>query len=187
MSDRRVKYTKNALKESLIALLGKKSIDRISIKEICEEADINRSTFYKHYADQYDLLRQIELEVLTNIKAHLSEYNFKEYEPESLQIMERIFEYVVENAKLCKVILGEHGDAAFQKEIMMLVQERSMEEWQGNNELDDETKEYSLLFGLNGGIGLVQKWLRADLQTPAKEIAQLIISLTYRGLSGFKR
>lgn len=187
-ADRRVKYTKMVLKESLIELLQEKSIDKISIKEICEKADINRSTFYKHYADQYDLLQRIERDLLVNINKHLSEYNFKEYEAESLQIMERIFEYIAENADLCKVILGEHGDVAFQKQIMMLVQQKSMEELQESGSmLDEETMEYSLLFGLNGGIGIVQKWLQSDLRKPVREIAEMMINLTYRGLSGLTK
>lgn len=54
--DRRVKFTKMFLKESLIDLLEEKSIFKITIKEICEKADINRATFYAHYSDQYNLL-----------------------------------------------------------------------------------------------------------------------------------
>jgi AcrR family transcriptional regulator len=64
--DRRVKYTKKVLKESLVEILEKKNIDKITIKEICEKADINRSTFYTHYYDQYDLLHQIENEYPRN-------------------------------------------------------------------------------------------------------------------------
>ena len=71
--DRRVKYTKMVLKESFINLLEKKEISQITIKEICEDADINRSTFYTHYTDQYDLLRKIENELLDNVSAHLAE------------------------------------------------------------------------------------------------------------------
>ena len=45
-ADRRVKYTKMVLRESLIKLLQKKSISRITVKELCEMADINRATFF---------------------------------------------------------------------------------------------------------------------------------------------
>ena len=51
MSDRRVKYTKMVLRNALIKLLETKPISRITIKEICEEADINRTTYYAHYTD----------------------------------------------------------------------------------------------------------------------------------------
>ncbi|MFA7674359.1 MAG: TetR family transcriptional regulator, partial [Clostridia bacterium] len=48
--DRRVRYTKMVLKESFINLLSKKGISNITIKQICEDADINRATFYTHYS-----------------------------------------------------------------------------------------------------------------------------------------
>ena len=75
--DRRVKYTKMVLKESLIDLLSQKDISAITIKQICEEADVNRTTFYTHYADQYDLLRQIEDELLQNLKAYITVFKQK--------------------------------------------------------------------------------------------------------------
>jgi AcrR family transcriptional regulator len=72
--DRRVIYTKMMLKESLINLLEKKDISKISVKEICKNADINRTTFYNHYNDQYDLMRKLENELIENIGIHLAKY-----------------------------------------------------------------------------------------------------------------
>lgn len=56
--DRRKRYTRKVLKESLISLLKDKPISSVTVKEICELADINRSTFYTHYNDQFDLLEK---------------------------------------------------------------------------------------------------------------------------------
>ncbi len=184
-NDRRTKYTKLMLRQSLVKLLQEKPISKISIKEICEGADINRSTFYAHYADQYDLLRQLVAETLQEINAYLDSYNFKEYEPESFQIMNRIFEYIVENAELCKVLLGENGDISLQKEIMMIVQRQGMKERKGIKAVDEATLEYLYLFGVNGSIGIVQKWLQSGLKQSAREMAELMIRLTYQGLSPF--
>jgi len=57
-TDRRVKYRKMVLRESLTKLMQEKPISRITIKELCEDADINRATFYSHYNDQFDLLKK---------------------------------------------------------------------------------------------------------------------------------
>ena len=54
--DRRVKYTKKVIKDTFLSLLEKKNISNISVKELCEMADINRGTFYRYYIDIYDLL-----------------------------------------------------------------------------------------------------------------------------------
>ena len=53
--DRRIRKSKKALQEALIRLLSKKSIGEITIKELTDEADVHRGTFYHHYADAMDL------------------------------------------------------------------------------------------------------------------------------------
>ena len=67
--DRRVKYTKNIIKESFVELLRKKDINKITVSELCEKADINRATFYRYYIDVYDLLEKIgqEKHIVINI------------------------------------------------------------------------------------------------------------------------
>ncbi|HCA30580.1 MAG TPA: TetR/AcrR family transcriptional regulator, partial [Ruminococcaceae bacterium] len=61
---RKTRYTRMVLQDSLLELMKNKPISKITIKELCETADINRTTFYAHYRDQYDLLRTIEGETL---------------------------------------------------------------------------------------------------------------------------
>ena len=71
MPDRRVKYTLLALRSSLLELMRKKDISRITVKELCERADVNRGTFYAHYASPVDLLEQIERELLEEVLSSL--------------------------------------------------------------------------------------------------------------------
>jgi len=58
--DRRVRKTKAQLREGLARLMQQKSIKEISVKELVDEVDINRSTFYLHYTDIYQMLQKIE-------------------------------------------------------------------------------------------------------------------------------
>ncbi len=88
MVDRRKKYTRMVLREALMDLLKEKTITAVTVKEICELADINRSTFYSHYFDQYDLLSKISEEVVADMYETLNEYSFKKNE-EALQMTEK--------------------------------------------------------------------------------------------------
>ena len=63
-SDARVRYTKIRIKEAFFELLEEKDFQKISVTCLCERAEINRATFYKHYLDIYDLLEKIEDEIL---------------------------------------------------------------------------------------------------------------------------
>lgn len=176
--DRRVKYTKMVLKESFIKLLEKKDISQISIKEICEDADINRATFYAHYSDQYDLLRKIENELFDNINAHLAEFDQKNNNMNAVLLAENIFEYLKENAKLCKLLLSERGDFNFQKQVMMLVYDIIIAELTDNNMITKEDAEYVYSFTITGCVGIVQKWLDEDMKKSAHYMAEMVIKLT---------
>jgi AcrR family transcriptional regulator len=177
--DRRVKYTKMVLKDSFIKLLEKKDISQISIKEVCEDADINRATFYAHYNDQYDLLRKIENELLDNINAHLAEFDqINNNNMNAVLTAEKIFEYIKENARLCKLLLSERGDISFQKQIMMLVYDKIITELTDNNKITKEDAEYVYSFTITGCVGIVQKWLDDDMKKSAHFMAEIVIKLT---------
>ena len=57
--DMRTKRTKKALKKALTVLMINESIEKISVTDICNEAEINRVTFYTHYNDKYELLSEL--------------------------------------------------------------------------------------------------------------------------------
>lgn len=62
-NDHRVRVTKMLIRRAFTGLLSIKPIQSISIKELCEQAGINRGTFYTHYQDIYDLLADVENEM----------------------------------------------------------------------------------------------------------------------------
>ena len=63
-TDARVIYTKRVLREALFDSLKTKSINHVRVKEICDKAGLNRATFYKHYRDCYDMIEQLQKELL---------------------------------------------------------------------------------------------------------------------------
>lgn len=184
-TNRKVKYTKMVLKESFIKLLKEKPISRITVTEICEKADINRATFYAHYNDPYDLLKHIEQELVDDINRYLENYSFHESNPESLQLMEKIFEYIKENCELCSILLSESGDRNFQKEVLMIVQKQCIQVWTTKKSVNKDVAEYLYSYATNGSIGIILKWLQNGMDRSTHEMAQLIIKLTDKGLSAF--
>ncbi|HZW49184.1 MAG TPA: TetR-like C-terminal domain-containing protein [Bacillota bacterium] len=176
--DRRVKYTKMVLKNSFIKLLGKKDISKISIKEICEDADINRATFYAHYIDQYDLMRTIENELLGNVGSYLAEYTQSKANSNPVEMIEKIFDYIKENAQLCKLLLSERGDLNFQKSIMMLVYDKNISELTSGGAISKEDAEYIYSFTITGCVGVVQKWLDEDMKKSARFMAEMLVKIS---------
>lgn len=180
-TDRRVKYTKMVLRESLIELLKEKPISRLTIKELCQRADINRATFYSHYADQYDLLKQIESKFIADINSYLDHFVVEAGETNMVQILSKIFEYIAQNSELCHVLLGNNCNIDFQTYIMKIVSERVVFQWQKKTKVDEATAEYIYIFVATGSIGVIRKWLQDANPISPLRMAEFVSHLVYKG------
>ena len=106
-SDLRTKKTKKLLREALESLLRDKSLDDITVKEICEHASINRVTFYDHYFNKEELhneiISQIEHDIIKEFKKDKSIYYLdKNYK----KILRKLVDYFDNNRKHFNVFLS---------------------------------------------------------------------------------
>ena len=176
--NRKIRYTKMVLQDSLFELMEKKPITKITIKELCENADINRTTFYSHYRDQYDLLNKIEDEVLSWIKELLSNLIYKSNKDEKMKALEKIFQYVADNSKHLQILMSEQGNIDFQKKIFSLIYQECGIFSSNEKDVDLGISEDYFIFAVNGSVGLLQHWLKNGINLSAKEIAEVIYNLT---------
>ena len=94
---RRVRMTKMLLKNALIDIMKTKSIHLVSIKEICEAADVNRSTFYRHYNTQYDLYDDIIEDISQDIGAiYKNDYTTVDFLTKVLEYIESRLTFLAE-------------------------------------------------------------------------------------------
>ena len=181
--DRRVKYTIEMLKNALVEAMQKEHISKISVKSLCELADINRSTFYAHFHDQYDLLHYIEQEGLGNITKQLERQDFSGKGPISFQVLNLILEYVQQNAPLFNALLSDNCEPGIQREIMKLPDIISAQIYEN---LDERARDYLSVFGVTGCISILQKWLQDGMPESTKQISGLILQILYHGVADFK-
>ena len=182
--DQRVRLTQHLLKNALVQLMQEQHISKISIRAICEFAGINRSTFYVHYTDQYDLLKKVEQEVLDNLSKYLSSQALDENHPISVQVLTRVLDYAKKNAELFKALLSENCDFTFQKNLIELAQIISSQQ---NQSFDARTQEYIKLFGFTGIISILQKWLHDGTNESPAQMAEFVTQICYYGISGIKK
>ena len=106
-SDLRTKKTKKLLRESLESLLRDKSLDDITVKEICEHASINRVTFYDHYFNKEELhdeiIAEVEHDIIKEFKKDKSIYYLdKNYK----KILRKLVDYFDNNRKHFNIFLS---------------------------------------------------------------------------------
>ncbi|MDR2629980.1 MAG: TetR/AcrR family transcriptional regulator [Spirochaetaceae bacterium] len=179
--NRKIRYTKMVLRDSLINLIKEKSILRITIKDICDIADISRSTFYAHYKDQYDLLRQIQEETIANLESLFAKYNSKENKKNITRMTEEVLRYIADNESI-QVLISENGDSNFQKKLFSFSQKQVLRYYPTPAHVtsDDKIQTYVSAFVVSGSIRLIQQWLKSNMDVPVHEMAKMMVWLSQR-------
>ena len=177
--NRKSRYSKMVMRESLMELMKEKSILSVSVKDICDIADISRSTFYDHYKDQYDLLKQIEDETLDYFEDMLIRYKDKQTKKETGQMVEEMLTYIANNGNTIHVLLSENGDIGFQKKLLYhFIMHNQITKYFSENQQSQETMPYYTVFLVHGAIGLIQHWLKDNMTMPIPQLAKMLMKWT---------
>lgn len=169
--DRRVRYTKMVLRESLMEILEKKPISRVSVTEICQAAGLNRGTFYAHYADPYELLTRIENELYLELEAALTD----DIARGDIDILMRnIMDVLDHNRDVCRVILGENGGTQFLNRILSMARTFFMRTWALKPGAPPGAADHVYRYLSAGSVDVIRHWLINEDARPRDEVARII-------------
>ena len=163
--DRRVRKTKMQLRQGLARLMQKKSIKEITVKELVDEVDINRSTFYLHYTDIYQMLEKIEEEAMVDIgkpwkAAPRTVQNGKKSFPSLPD-----FFHSGQQPRSVPCPSGPNGDMDFVERIETLIASKFLKP--SSLPATDTEIRYAYAFCLSGCIGMIKTWLsRTEHESP---------------------
>ncbi len=124
-SDARVRYTRRVLKESFLQLLREKPVNRITVKELCELAEVNRATFYTHYSDCFALLESIEQELIDAFGRAL-----KLADPFDVSaFIEAVYAMAEQHGEACRVLIFDGASPSVPGRMISLAREESIAAW----------------------------------------------------------
>ena len=104
-TDRRTLKTRKAICDALMGFLTEKELNKVTVQEISDKADINRATFYKHYLDVYDLYDKLEQDIL--IEWGMLVLKLQELRTEDF--FKKLVDYVDKNRLMSEACRGEGG------------------------------------------------------------------------------
>lgn len=172
--NQRIMLTKRLLKESLIEMLkNDENIYKLSIRDLCENAGINRSTFYKYYGNQFDLLREIEDEFVTDLLSYLTDApeNFR-------QAFCQICHRLEDNIDLARILLNGNINKDFPARIfpMAFIQEEIQKAF--TRQYTNGELAYLSCYVVYGACESVRLWINKENHESPEEFAELITSIT---------
>lgn len=175
--DRRVRKTRMQLRAGLARLMQKKSIKEITVRELVDEVDINRSTFYLHYTDIYQMLDCIESELSKEISDAMQALPDDPTDGASHDFITRMFSILAENKDICCALLGPNGDMSFVSKVEDMIADTIVTRIRKKRPDDIHDIRYAYAFCLTGCVGMVKAWLSEDNDDSPEHMSELTYHL----------
>lgn len=185
------KYFNTAKKmdDALIALLETKPFEYITVKEICEKAGVNRSTFYLHYENTRELLAETVEGVIhnflgyfsvdtTNITNGFSHCELTELDFTTEEYLHPFLSYVKENYRVFSTALA-HGESFGFEGIYQKMFRHIFNPILGRFHYPENDRKYVMMFYLNGICAVVMEWVKDGCNKPIEEVVRVIHSCVY--------
>ena len=184
-NDRRVKRTKKLIRKGLAELAKKKSINKITVKELTDLIEINRGTFYLHYKDIFDLVESIENSLYDEFNEIIKTVNPKTILETPIDILEKFCVFISENADAFVMLIGENGDANFVYRIGTVMNDAVFELFSSiYPKMDSVRYSFTYEYCKYGSVGLIRCWIIENHDWTPRQVAELWLRLIARGVWG---
>lgn len=187
-SDRRVRKTETQLIKGLTELMKTKSIKDITVRELADQVDINRSTFYLHYKDIYDMVEKIENSLTANFLDTLDELSKNRITQSTLKdFLQDTYNIIYSNVDICSVLLSSNGDIAFLKKLRDIIFQKIhdiLKNLMPTNSTENEINIATYYF-ISGVIGIIEAWLQDTSMGTPEHMAEISCNLIEKGIHTF--
>ncbi len=176
--NQRVMLTKRLIREALLTMLMTRNINKISIRELCQVAGINRTTFYNHYGSQYDVLNEIaEMYVQSTSFTVINDIAAGKNINECLA---RVLQYMKDNLAFAKLVIDQDNYDLITHIKISLPQFDHMVMKHLPENLDLEEKKAIASYVQYGTVRLLKEWILSDCLKPPEEEVKLILNIAGR-------
>ncbi len=182
--DRRVLKTKRAIRNAFAKLMVEKDINDITVMELSETADINRKTFYNYYSGVYQVVEDIENDIISSYERLLGDVQFRESMNAPYQLFERFSQLINMDPEFFGYLLTMNGNIALITRIMTLIKDKTREKMTSQLAIEDYKADIMIDFVLSGMLSVYQHWFSSDRSVPSEEVAQIISTMSFSGING---
>lgn len=174
--DRRVRKTKKAIQDVFCELTKEKKLNEITIKELCAKADINKSTFYLHYRDIYNLADSIQAILIRDVCSIIDEYPYDETISKAPEMWKRIADTHFKDSNDLGMLMRRPGMQSLVREFERAVIDTIMKKFvdAGMKENSEEFFQHHLYvtFVINGYVGVLREFDVSEMEAAMLEVSK---------------
>ena len=169
--DVRIVKSKESLMSALIGLMGKKKLEELTISEICQEADVNRNTFYSHYSSVRELFEEMNGKYMEALFA--SAKVFDEPNDSTIKNLVNVLDKMKEKGNLTKIIFSESNSIKHLNTLLQILFPTSIID---NLKIENLSLEVCHAFLIGGITSLILRWIENDFQESPKNFGRKIFN-----------
>lgn len=174
----RFQETDRKIKNTVLALLQEYQVNKITVRMICEESGVNRSTFYAHFLDVYDLMNKLQLDIYADIEKTFSNIPINENKYITKELMTVMIDHIGKNRLFYRAYMSygsqvtdPAGETLYQKFMVPFFHSLGFKD-----SADEERKmRYHFRFFYVGMIEVLRIWLEADCPETPEELSYIIL------------
>lgn len=183
--DRRVRKSQSAIRHAFIDLLHKYELEQITVQQISDLADVNRSTFYTHYIDKYDLLEKLEDEQVEIIRTFIEEgdvYKNQTFSTESIRtIMEFLIGNIEKNMEFYQLMFTMGKDSNLHEKLYELITSHLNHFKNENNKIGDIPFSYFMSYVSGAGLSFIRHWVEDPNRIAKDDLIQYFYDIVNNG------
>ena len=182
--NRSTRRTRSAIREALTEMLALKPVGKITVQELIDRANICRTTFYAHYEDIYDLLGEVEEDILSEIRTGLEELDQAPIRVEKqYPAIEAVVEVYARHEKLIRLLNGPNGDPGFDARLQDTIYDvtRQLRRIKEGDAFDEERHRLYSCYVISGGISVLNRMISANLPIDPKEAGRVLGAMAAAG------
>lgn len=183
--DRRVVKTKRAIKEAFAKLLTQKDINDITISDIAAEANINRKTFYNYYGGIYEVVGEIEDDIVRLIDKEVTGIGFQNSLQSPYLIFEKLTKVINTDTDFFGYLLGMNANVSLESKIADLLKSKFKMFVLQDVEISELRLNLMTEFIISGMVAVYRRWFNSDRREPIETISEEMKLLAFEGINGF--
>ncbi len=194
--DRRVRKSKRAIKQAFIQLLKENNLDRITIQQISDLADVNRGTFYLNYVDKYALLDEMENEQIEKIKGFVdirkmdlsTKTSDRFIEDFANKIIKNVITHIEHNIEFYQVILNLERKSQIEEQLADIVRSNIKHLIGDKDNVFGIPENYYLSYVVGSMMSMIKYWVSDENRVSVEELVNYVSTIASTGpLSIMKR
>lgn len=181
----RHRETEIKIQEALLFLLEQKTLKEITVRELCQTANVNKATFYRHYQDIYELMEKIEHGIQAGLIRLLDTGKKRSLtKPVGRQELEEIIHYIGGHATFYREYLNAGYDSFLDKRFLSLWEKCIKRQFQELGVESEKRMQYYYRFIQAGIRTTVLYWLETGQQETPEELAQILWQMSFSRPAG---